>query len=50
MGSTFIGTSKWDVFITVRKSEDGSLMIKADAVQTKTGKIEVTDGVVYSCK
>lgn len=50
MNTTLIGDSKWDVFMTVRKADDGALMIKADAVQTKTGKTEVTDGVVFSCK
>lgn len=50
INTTLIGDSKLDVFITVRKADVGTLMIKGDAVQTKTGKTEVIDGVVYNCK
>lgn len=50
INTVLIGKSKWDIFMSVRTTDDGHLLINAGTIETTTDKTTFTDGVTYVCK
>lgn len=50
VSTVLIGDTKWEIFTTAKKSDDGSILIKGDAYKTKGANSEYLDGTVIRCK
>lgn len=49
LNTVLLFDNKIDMFLTVRKTENGELLLRTAVFQTKPAKTEFTEGIIYKC-